>query len=246
MPPCALAYEVRGAPGLRLYQETGDLHATGLKVWPSARLLAEHVIGAHGQGVQGLRVLELGAGTGAVGLACGIAGASRVVLSDRLVMSRLESGFGPGRRQLDMLEKNVSLNSPLLHNSPGTTVVELEFSAQAGKGCAVSTVLRRDGPFDLVLGSDIAYNPAAHPELARCILQVFDSHARMREGCAEGYDREEVARQTTVVLAQQGRQRGDIERLVDTFKDFGLSSQIVDVMGAVSILRVFPASATQA
>mmetsp|Transcript_20013 Transcript_20013/g.40657 ORF Transcript_20013/g.40657 Transcript_20013/m.40657 type:complete len:254 (-) Transcript_20013:222-983(-) len=226
---CGLEYAVCGAAGLKLHQETGGgLHATGLKVWPSARVLAEHVIG---QGVRGKRILELGAGTGAVGLACGIAGAYSVVLSDRLVLS----GLATSRRQLQLLERNVSLNTPRLGDVLRVSVVELDFAAPADERSSASAALRQHGPFDFILGSDITYNRSAHPQLALCLLQLFD----VRIGSAGG----RRSRAPTVLLAQQVRQKDDMSCLIRTFQEAGLSTHVVHSVNSVDIFQVELAAA---
>ncbi len=50
-------------------------------VWPAARLTAEY-LGAHPETAAGLCVLDLGCGSAIAGLAAGLAGAARVIVSD--------------------------------------------------------------------------------------------------------------------------------------------------------------------
>lgn len=223
--PCSLDYEICGAAGLKIHQERkGLLQATGLKVWPAARVLAEHVIR---QGVRGRHILELGAGTGAVGLACSLAGAQRVILTDRLVLS---SGYGDraaGRQQLDLLERNLSLNRPSLAEASQISVVELDFAAAAGEASSASAVCKQHGPFDLVLGSDLTYNRAALPQLALCLSQVLRvQRTAGSPGCP------------AIILAHQLRQRGDWSYLTGTFDQEGLCTQLIHSVDDVSLARV--------
>ena len=145
-----LEYPIRGAPGLQLHQEyDGDVFlVSGLMVWPAAPVLAEYLLGRDdGRAMRGQSLLELGAGTGALGLACGIAEASRVVLSDRLVVRDTPRTYGSdgevelggsgrplGRRQLELLARNVEINRPLLAGD--MVVAELDFDAADGEARA--------------------------------------------------------------------------------------------------------------
>lgn len=61
--------------------DTCRLEQVGLEVWSGAYLMAEFLVGKKGL-VKGKNVLELGAGTGLVGLICHDLGARRVVLTD--------------------------------------------------------------------------------------------------------------------------------------------------------------------
>jgi predicted nicotinamide N-methyase len=82
------AFPRAGAATVTLLESRGVLSAggtTGLRTWEAAAHLAAYLAGtAEGRGlVAGRRVLELGAGTGLVGLACARAlGAARVVATD--------------------------------------------------------------------------------------------------------------------------------------------------------------------
>ncbi|CAE8613519.1 unnamed protein product, partial [Polarella glacialis] len=225
---------------LKLEQELGGdvLLISGLSIWPSARPLAEHVLR---RDVRGLRVLELGAGTGAVGLACGIGGASRVVLSDRLVLQRpkpnpaaegqAHAALKFGRRQLELLERNLALNAPLFAEGCDSKVVELDFDAEPDSPSSVDAVMNEHGPFDLVLGSDIAYSSQAHPALARCLAQLYASHRQMSTAVSQEAPLE-------VLLGHQSRLPGSLASLKANMAREQLTVTEVHKEGEVVVLRI--------
>lgn len=235
-----LSYAVRGAPGLQLHQELPSMFATGLRVWPSARVLAEHVLNNDRLDVQGKRILELGAGTGAVGLACCVAGAAHVVLSDRLVKHQCVStpGKDEPRRQLELLTKNVLLNQNLFGADTSVEVVELEFGACSSAPSSITAALQRHGPFDLVLGSDIAYSAAAYAELAQCLTQMLASKAQVPEqveDCLRGGD---CHSDPDIILAQECRDIYAISQIISAFEEAGLLARVVDKVRDVFIFQV--------
>ena len=76
----------------------GDL--TGVRVWEAAPPLIEYISCHRAQLLAGRSVLELGAGTGAVGLAAAAFGARQVVLSDGMPCeweTPRRDGHGPRR-----------------------------------------------------------------------------------------------------------------------------------------------------
>lgn len=195
-------YAVRGAPGLKLHQNyDAEVHlATGSRVWPAARVLAEFLLRDGAPRIRGRSILELGAGTGAVGLACAIGGlATHVLLTDRLLAGLTPFIYSPlgeleqpqpdvtgtahanslSRQQLDLLSTNVQLNSYLFSEETDVKVAELNF-ATVDTACPSSAawVWEKHGPFDLAIGSDIGYNRDCHADLAQCLLQLHAAHAR--------------------------------------------------------------------
>eukprot|EP00928_Gymnodinium_smaydae_P011840 TRINITY_DN14330_c0_g1_i2.p1 TRINITY_DN14330_c0_g1~~TRINITY_DN14330_c0_g1_i2.p1 ORF type:complete len:279 (+),score=31.22 TRINITY_DN14330_c0_g1_i2:211-1047(+) len=219
-----LQWCVEGAPCIQLQQDfKGDaFSASGLIVWPAARVLAEYAISR--RLIHGKRVLELGAGTGAVGLACAAAVAHHpadvseqtsldstvVVLTDRLVpvvkplsfcaddafesveLSQ-EAPLPGSRRQLQVLERNTQLNEQLFRNV-ATYVEELDI----GQNTQAESVFGSHGPFDLVLGSDITYNRVGHSQLVSCLARLHQLHS---------------GSELQVLLAHHIRFYGDIESL---------------------------------
>jgi len=197
-----LDYAVQGAPGLQLHQDySADAYlATGARVWPAARVLAEFLLRDGAPRIRGRSILELGAGTGAVGLACAIGGLpARVLLSDRLLVGSSPFIYSPmgelvepqpdttvaacanvsSRQQLDLLSKNVQLNTSSLSEETDVKVAELNFATvDAACPSSASGVWEKHGPFDLAIGSDICYNRDNHDELAQCLLQLHNAHDR--------------------------------------------------------------------
>ena len=113
---------------------------TGGAVWPAAELLAQWMLIDEREAVQGARVLELGSGTGAVGLFAAGCGASSVLLTD-------------GDASLcSLAADNARDNRALM---PGATVTTRRYRW----GGSVEAL---GGPFDLALASDLTYEPAAH------------------------------------------------------------------------------------
>lgn len=106
--------------------------ATGCVVWPTAHATAAHLC-QHVELVRGCRVLELGAGTGLVGLVASALGASEVILTD------LPSA-------LPLLQRNVARNEALC--SKRVDVRELRWGAEACHGI---------GQFDVVVGCEVVY-----------------------------------------------------------------------------------------
>jgi len=104
------------------------------ELWPSALALARWLAG--GEVLEGLRVLELGAGLGLAGLAAALCGA-RVVQTDYVA------------RALALAKENAEIN--------GATDIE-----QVTADWRDFRITRQ---FDLILGSDIIYEPNLHPHL---------------------------------------------------------------------------------
>ena len=112
---------------------------TGGAVWPASELLCRWMLD-EGMAVQGASVLELGSGTGAVGLFAAGCGASRVLLTD-------------GDASLcSLAAENARDNRALMPDASVTT-------RRYRWGGSIEAL---GGPFDLALASDLTYEPAAH------------------------------------------------------------------------------------
>ncbi|GBG00326.1 hypothetical protein Rsub_13034 [Raphidocelis subcapitata] len=121
----------------------------GAVVWDSALVLIHYLAKLRQQQAQreparprgvplaGARVLELGAGTGAVGLAAALLGAARVLLTDRPHLMGL-------------------LNQNIEANALGGSVAAVPYEW----GGPLPDAAGFEGGFDLVLLSDLVYEPA--------------------------------------------------------------------------------------
>jgi len=157
----SVKWSVPGAPPLQIHQPpSAAVFSSGFRVWPASEVIAGYLIK---QGlVSGARVLEIGSGTGALGLACAAAGAERVVLTERTF-----DDAQPSRRYLDLLEQNASGNQ---HVTGGAQVIVDELDFQ--KPELVERVLRNHGPFDLVIGCEMMYEHSTHPDLASALSMM--------------------------------------------------------------------------
>ena len=129
-----------GGQSVRLAQQGADLACKGGVCWGAARsLCALFAAGAPSRvDLAGKRILELGAGTGAVGLWIAMHyPTARVTLTDLA-------------EALPLLRTNTALNGV----SDRVRVVELAF----GDSASGAAVLDPTGPFDVVIGSDILYS----------------------------------------------------------------------------------------
>ncbi|RDA83255.1 hypothetical protein CP532_4496 [Ophiocordyceps camponoti-leonardi (nom. inval.)] len=155
---------VIGEPGL-----TGD-EALGLKTWASSFVLARHLtrladvigIGAGKELGPSPRVLELGAGTGLLGLSAAALWRTEVVASDL-------------PRIVPNLEKNVEQNGAIIRARGGSVVVG---SLTWGGGAEDDDALFGEPfQFDVVLAADPLYDDH-HPRL---LAMAIDGHLARRD-----------------------------------------------------------------
>ena len=197
-PTDVLLHEVPTLPplpnGLNL-----SIDAAADDVWPAAAALCRW-LAKHTALVEGVAVVELGAGAGAVGLYAAGLGASRVLLTDR-------------GSQLDALAASAQRNRPLLRQhtdrAGGGSAVEvhaLEWGAAATQALMRGTGAR----FDIVLASDITYVHKAFDELAATLFELVHAGATDRMGSS-----------TRVLLAHEHRdvRRRDFGRRVHRWDD---------------------------
>ncbi|KAJ1973076.1 hypothetical protein H4R35_004315 [Dimargaris xerosporica] len=128
---------------------------TGLRTWEASLRLAEYII-HHWTDVIGTRaVLELGSGTGLLGLTCALLASPRVTMTD----------FHPD--VLALLATNVKLNESRTKTLPTVTTLDWEnFTASA-------LAHHRNS---VVLGADLVYDPSIIPALINvlstlCLMQ---------------------------------------------------------------------------
>ena len=100
---------------------------------------------------------QLGAGTGACGLFAAALGAQGVVLTD---------GAEP---LLELMTRNLHQNQP--HHIPKSAEVAVK---KLRWGCAADVAKLPHGSFDLILGSDVIYDVAAHDALCHTIRMLVE------------------------------------------------------------------------
>lgn len=130
---------------------------SGGRVWSSAAVLCRW-LASNKELVRGRSVLELGCGTGAVGLHAAALGAHRVTLTD-----------GGSDALLALAASNVRANSALLGGTDAVCVVPHPWGALA-EGRAFCG-------HDWILGSDVTYAIRAHDDLCRSIAAQLCVHS---------------------------------------------------------------------
>jgi predicted nicotinamide N-methyase len=164
--PCVSSMHAKEA------RASADGLCTASTVWDAGIILAAHVVSeattaaacASEQrepqgGAPHKRCLDLGSGTGIVGLAAASSGAySHVVLSDLPSV-------------LPLLEENAQANAKALS---GTHVVSLALAWDAD--AALRDAARVHGPFDVITGGDLLYRPAVVGPLLGALRALVCGH----------------------------------------------------------------------
>ena len=140
-------------------------YGTGGKVWSSAAVLTRWLgANAPALGLEGASVLELGSGTGAVGLAAAAMGATRVVLTD-----------GGSESLLKLAKDNAARNrAPGGSIDPSCDIRVARYRWGDGK---MPAAVADAAPFDLVVGSDCTYSVGGHGPLCDVIREVLAAAA---------------------------------------------------------------------
>jgi len=131
-------------------------HATdsGGRIWDAGKVLSEYLLKEYRNKLPAMRVLELGSGTGIGGLTAAAAGAS-VLLTD-------------GKKELvPVLENNVLLNAGVNILDCDAEVCELLWGDEHD-----INVVQGNGPYDLIIGSDLLYSPDVFPALLDSLEQL--------------------------------------------------------------------------
>jgi predicted nicotinamide N-methyase len=126
----------------------------GVKLWPSATALCRWLRTA--DCVCQCSILELGCGTGAVGIYCAGLGASQVLLTDAGTPALLE-----------LTQRNIDANQQQLTCIPSLMRYKWGDDLPAGT-------------FDLVVASDVTYARAAHDALAATMARLLQAEPRPR------------------------------------------------------------------
>ncbi|XP_063068793.1 protein N-lysine methyltransferase METTL21A [Engraulis encrasicolus] len=155
---------------VRLAQDWNRLGVAAV-VWDAAVVLCMYMELGHID-LKGKRAIELGAGTGLVGIVAALLGAN-VTITDR----------APA---LEFLSSNVAANLPS-HLQGAAVVSELTW----GEGLVRFQGGGGDGGFDLVLGADIVYLEDTFPDLLRTLEHLSGDRTVVLLSCRLRYERDE-------------------------------------------------------
>lgn len=142
-----------GLPGLYLHEAVDEdgVEGTGTLIWSAGVRLSQHLVANRANELRGARVLDLGSGTGIVGITAAALGA-HVMLTDT-------------RDIVPQIYDNVQANGPIIEAAGGSaTVAELNWADPDDE------VLDQD--YDWVFGSDVTYTEEALEPLAKLLRQM--------------------------------------------------------------------------
>ncbi|XP_076471986.1 protein N-lysine methyltransferase METTL21A-like isoform X2 [Babylonia areolata] len=149
---------------LTIAQSWGKHGVAGV-VWDSAVVLSEYLT-AHQEIVRGKRVLELGSGTGLVGMAAALAGG--------------EVTFTERAEPLEHLQAAVNSNlDPSCHHFH---VLELDWTQDHSH--------LPQSSFDVILGADIIYIEETFPDLLRTLLHFMGPQTHVLLSCKIRYEKD--------------------------------------------------------
>ena len=145
--------------GSRVTLETRAIVGSGTvglggRVWPSAAALCRW-LRRNEDCVVDKTVVELGCGTGAVGIFASALGATSVTMTD-----------GGDERLLQLARKNVEANAAVLQSLEAVQVVHYEW------GTAVSSLMAQA---DLVVASDVTYARSEHDKLCQTLRDMLST-----------------------------------------------------------------------
>jgi predicted nicotinamide N-methyase len=195
-----------------------DAMPLGAELWPAAAALCRWQLEHMQTHIRGARILELGSGTGAVGLFAAGLGASQVMLTDRVELREL-------------LERNAAQNARAIREGAASAPHGLAASAprhEEGGGRNGGGARRVDvavldwrsdggaleasfasfasfgGPFDLILGSDLTYaqEASSYEGLANALAALLN-HSSGAAGITEGLH--EAYKPTAAASLRSGR-----------------------------------------
>ncbi|TBU52299.1 hypothetical protein BD310DRAFT_998891 [Dichomitus squalens] len=140
---------------------------TGLRTWSASLILGQHML-SHPELVKGKRVLELGCGSGFLGVVTGSIHASADEPS--LWLTDMNESV------LQRCKVNMRLFCNQSHTHPDLNFELLDWSDALSprKRPALETFFRRARP-DLVLGADLAYDPSIIPPLVNILAAALQS-----------------------------------------------------------------------
>lgn len=142
-----------------------DADGTCRRLWPTSFVLA-HYLSDHPELVRGKRVVELGSGSGAVGLVCAALGAASVTLTDM-------------PEALPLISENAGRNAASCEGA-------VHVSACAWGEPAHLEALLVDGPYDVVLCCEVVYHQA--PEVLEALVRTQHELASPSGSVLLGYE----------------------------------------------------------
>lgn len=151
-PPSQLALPPLPSGARLSIQAPGMALGVGGKLWPAASTLCRFL---RDEEINGKTLLELGCGTGAVGLYAAALGAQEVLLTD-----------GGGDVLLRVAQQNVELNRALLRSSTVNVAAHDWGDTQSHLPVPVG--------LDLVVGADLTYARNSHVALCCSIRWIID------------------------------------------------------------------------
>ena len=169
---------------LQLEQWSGSRVGSGGYLWGGSRRLASY-LEDHGDGDSGLvpsrslptlSLLELGAGTGGVGLVASVLGCRDVTLTDQgsfVYPGEFAAPTGldaapPRRTLLDLARRNVQKNLAVL-DVPAPVVAELLWGDEEATGALALT------SYDIICGGDILLFERSHAALVQTLRRLSNS-----------------------------------------------------------------------
>lgn len=135
-------------------------HSTGCSLWTGSRALLDYMQSRLQSKLQGVKVLELGAGCGLPGMGLAQLGAE-VILTDCPQMCRML-----GDNVAMNFTGGVPCNNCVVAKAPTPRIASLRWGHQEDLECALELV-QSIGGLDFVIGSEIIYDEASHHLLIR-------------------------------------------------------------------------------
>ncbi|GAB5356994.1 hypothetical protein AAMO2058_000335700 [Amorphochlora amoebiformis] len=127
----------------------------GRTVWESGLRLIDFLEKEHRESIMGAKVLELGTGTGIVGISVASMGAN-VVVTDR------------EEKLLQLVKKNIDMNQEAIIAGGGSVETK---QMDWGNRETTSKVAITCGPFDYIIASDVLYSSPSHINLVETLWQ---------------------------------------------------------------------------